>query len=29
MAGVKFKVIKVNDIDLEMIRTGRKQKAMK
>jgi small subunit ribosomal protein S12 len=29
MAGVKYKVIKVNDIDLEMIRTGRKQKAMK
>ena len=29
MAGVKFKVIKVNDIDLEQIRTGKKQKAMK
>ncbi|MBI3190843.1 30S ribosomal protein S12 [archaeon] len=29
MAGVKFKVIKVNDIDLEMIRTGRKQKTVK
>lgn len=29
MAGVKYKVIKVNNIDLEMIRTGRKQKAMK
>ena len=29
MAGVKFKVIKVNGIDLEMIRTGRKQKAVK
>ncbi len=29
MAGVKYKVIKVNDIDLEMIRTGRKQKAVK
>jgi small subunit ribosomal protein S12 len=27
MAGVKYKVIKVNNIDLEMIRTGRKQKA--
>jgi small subunit ribosomal protein S12 len=29
MAGVKYKVVKVNDIDLEMIRTGRKQKAVK
>jgi len=29
MAGVKYKVIKVNDIDLEMLRTGRKQKAVK
>ena len=29
MAGVKYKVIKVNGIDLEMIRTGRKQKAVK
>jgi len=29
MAGVKYKVIKVNGIDLEMLRTGRKQKAMK
>ena len=29
MAGVKYKVIKVNDIDLEMLRTGKKQKATK
>ncbi len=29
MAGVKYKVIKVNDIDLEMLRTGRKQRATK
>jgi small subunit ribosomal protein S12 len=29
MAGVKYKVVKVNNIDLEMIRTGRKQKAVK
>ncbi len=29
MAGVKYKVVKVNEIDLEMIRTGRKQKAVK
>lgn len=27
MSGLKWKVIKVNDISLEMIRTGRKQKA--
>ena len=29
MAGVKYAVVKVNDISLEMIRTGRKQKALK
>jgi small subunit ribosomal protein S12 len=27
MSGLKWKVIKVNDISLEMIRTGKKQKA--
>ncbi|MEM7819314.1 MAG: 30S ribosomal protein S12 [Candidatus Aenigmatarchaeota archaeon] len=29
MSGLKYRVIKVNDISLEMIRTGRKQKAVK
>lgn len=29
MAGVKYKVVKVNDIDLEMLRTGKKQRATK
>ncbi|MBI4895945.1 MAG: 30S ribosomal protein S12 [Candidatus Aenigmarchaeota archaeon] len=29
IAGVKYRVSKVNGISLEMIRTGRKQKAMK
>jgi small subunit ribosomal protein S12 len=29
MAGVKYKVIKVNDVNLEMIRTGKKQKSVK
>ncbi|HLC67251.1 MAG TPA: 30S ribosomal protein S12 [archaeon] len=29
MAGVKYAVVKVNDISLEMIRTGRKQKSLK
>ena len=29
MSGLKFRVSKVNDISLEMIRTGRKQKATK
>ena len=29
MSGVKYAVVKVNDISLEMVRTGRKQKATK
>ena len=29
MAGVKYKVIKVNDISLEQLRTGKKQRATK
>ncbi|MCX6815654.1 MAG: 30S ribosomal protein S12 [Candidatus Aenigmarchaeota archaeon] len=29
MAGVKYKVTKVNNIDLEMIRTGKKQKTVR
>lgn len=29
MSGVKYAVVKVNDLSLEMIRTGRKQKALK
>ena len=29
MGGVKFAVVKVNDVSLEMIRTGRKQKSLK
>jgi small subunit ribosomal protein S12 len=29
MSGLKYRVFKVNDISLEMIRTGRKQKAVK
>jgi len=29
MSGVKYAVVKVNDISLEMIRTGRKQKSLK
>ncbi len=29
MSGLKFKVFKVNDLSLEMVRTGRKQKSTK
>ena len=29
MSGVKFSVVKVNDVSLEMIRIGKKQKAVK